>query len=94
MLARVYGIPIREFLCSALVPWAARVVPLLAAAGWIGMRLSGAPWTVVAAVVAGLLGGYVVAVRSLAERVPWPDRVRAWLNRLRLTRPSSASAQP
>ena len=84
LLARVYGVRPVEYLTDCVLPWALRAVPFFVFAACLAGFLDGVSWLVVVPVVILLCGGYLVSIRSLLERAPWPARVREMLNRLRL----------
>ena len=64
--------------------WAIVTIPLLALAAWVGSVLAGGPVAAVAVASVVFVAAYLVALRPVIARVPWPDRVRVWMLRMRL----------
>lgn len=80
----VYRLGPLDLVAGGVGRWAVVTVPLLAAAAWLGGALGGGPAAAVAAATAGFMAAYLALLRPVVARVPWPDRVRGWMTRLRL----------
>ncbi len=86
LVAAVHGIAARELITGTVLPWAVRAVPVFVLAAAAGHSLSDRP-AVLLPTAAALGVAYLVAVRPLLDRAPWPPQVRRWLARVRLVRP-------
>jgi O-antigen/teichoic acid export membrane protein len=80
----VYRLGPRDLLGGGVGWWAVVTAPLLSVAAWLGGVLAGGPAAAVAAAGAVFAAAYLVALRPVVAGVPWPDRVRKWMLRLRL----------
>jgi O-antigen/teichoic acid export membrane protein len=73
--------------------WLVRLLPFLAAAGWVGITLGTGQYHLLIGASLAIGIGFAVAVRGLVADVPWPASLRARLARLRLI-PRGQSAIP
>jgi hypothetical protein len=86
LLTRSYGIRPAEYVIDCVLPWAFRAIP----AGFLAVALSAllvdARVYVVAGAVALLGMVYLVSLRSLMARTPWPANIMRVLQRVRLVK--------
>ncbi len=93
ILWAAYGIRVGDLVAVGIGRWFLITAPLLAAATWVGSYVANLSFVLVAITGLLLMIGYIVLLRPVVARAPWPQKIQDWLARMHLIPRSLSSAK-